>query len=876
MRLSEYYKTKGVKEEKNLPHDKYIHRSEYVKKQVENDRTGTDIDTLKRAIADNLYYLQGVDEYFATPYDYYMAVAYTVRDRLMHRWMHTQQEMYTRDAKTVYYLSAEFLMGRQLQNNLINVGLWEPTFQALKESGLDLYDLLEQEFEPGLGNGGLGRLAACFLDSLSTLEYPAVGYGIRYEFGIFEQLILDGWQAESPDNWLKLGNPWEIHRPQLTYKVRFWGRTEHYIDEKGRKRTRWNPDLTVLGSAYDTIVPGYATNNANILRLWAAGASKQFDFQVFNSGEYERAVSEKTFSETISKVLYPNDSTPQGRQLRLQQQYFFVSCSLQDILRRYNVNHNEFDLLPEKVAIQLNDTHPAIGVPELMRLLIDEHDVEWEKAWSITTKCFGYTNHTLLTEALEKWPISLFGGLLPRHLEIIYEINARFLDEVRKRFPGDNEKISRLSLIEEGEEKKVRMAHLACVGGHAINGVAALHTELLKKEVLKDFHEMWPEKFSNKTNGITPRRWILLSNPKLALLITQKMGRGWIKNLDELKRLESYANDPNFQRAWRQIKLENKDDLAEYILQHNKVEVDIESIFDVQVKRLHEYKRQLLDVLYIITLYNRLKNNPNLKITPRTFIFAAKAAPGYMMAKLIIKLINSVAQVVNNDPDVRNQIKVVFLANFCVSLGERVYPAADLSEQISTAGKEASGTGNMKFALNGAVTIGTYDGANIEIRECVGEDNFFLFGLRVEEVEELKRRGYNPADYYNRNAELRGVIDRLSSGWFSNGDTTLFESIVRSLLTRDEYLLFADFQHYLDCQEKVAQVFKDKETWTRMSIMNCLRIGKFSSDRTIKEYCEDIWRVKPLPTTLQDYDPESAFLHKRSAEGESTKKKAER
>lgn len=828
--------------------------------QVEDDRTGTTVETLKRALADNLYYTQGKAEYFATPHDYYMALAHTVRDRLIHRRIKTARTYLEKDAKTVYYLSAEFLIGRLLSNNLINIGLYERVRQALKESGLDLDELMEQEDEPGLGNGGLGRLAACFLDSLATLEIPALGYGIRYEYGIFNQSLRDGWQAEQPDRWLRFGNPWEVPRPDYMVEVKFGGRTEAYNDKQGRYQVRWIPDRTVVGTPYDTPVPGYNNNTVNKLRLWSARASEEFNFQVFDAGDYTRAVVDKTFSETISKVLYPNDNTLQGRELRLQQEYFFVACSLHDIIRLYLRNHDNFDCFPEKVAIQLNDTHPSIGVAELMRLLVDEHKLDWDKAWHITQNTFAYTNHTLLAEALERWPVSLFSRLLPRHLEIIYEINYRFLDEVRAKYPGDKARLARLSLIEEGPEKYVRMAHLACVGSHAVNGVAALHTELLKHKVLRDFYELWPEKFNNKTNGVTPRRWLLLSNPKLAQLITQKIGNNWIKQLDDLKQLETFADDAEFRNSWRQIKHDNKQNLAKYIRHHNGIEVNPESLFDVQVKRIHEYKRQLLNALYVITLYNRIKRNPTVDILPRTFIFGGKAAPGYFMAKLIIKLINSVADVVNTDPDVCGRLKVVFLENYSVSLGQLTYPAADLSEQISTAGKEASGTGNMKFSMNGALTIGTLDGANIEIREEVGAENFFLFGLSAEEVSALKSKGYNPWNYYNTNAELRQVIDSIASGCFSSGNPDLFRPIVESLLHRDEYLHLADYQSYVDCQEQVATTYRDQERWTRMSILNVARMGKFSSDRTIQEYCQEIWKAEPVKIDLEAYRQEAAGL----------------
>ncbi len=828
-----------------------IFGSKRVKVQIEDDRTGISIETLKRAIYDNLYYIQGKNKFLSTPHDYYMALAYTVRDRLIHRWLKTIETCLQQDVKVVCYLSAEFLMGRQLGQNLVNVGLWERAYQALTELGLNLYELMEQEAEPGLGNGGLGRLAACFLDSLATLEIPAMGYGIRYEFGIFDQAIQDGCQVERPDRWLNLGNPWEIPRPEYMVEVKLGGHTETYTDVQGRYQVRWIPERTVLGTPYDTLVPGYKTNTVNTLRLWSARASQDFDFQVFNAGDYNRAVAQKTFSENISKVLYPNDNTPQGKELRLEQQYFFVSCSLQDIIRLYLLNHHTLDCLHEKAAIQLNDTHPSIGIAELMRLLVDEHQMNWERAWQITQNTFAYTNHTLMAEALERWSVSLFARLLPRHLEIIYEINRRFLERVWLQYSGDRTKIARLSLIEEGAEKQVRMAHLACVGSHAVNGVSALHTELLKNDVLKDFYELCPEKFSNKTNGITPRRWLLLSNPKLTLLITQTIGKNWIKNLEELRQLEKLVDDRSFCDRWKRIKQENKQDLAAYIQHHQGIELDVNSLFDTQVKRIHEYKRQLLNVLHIVTLYNRIISNPDLALQPRTFIFGGKAAPGYFMAKLIIKLINSVAEIINRDPHVGDRLKVVFLPNFSVTLGEKVYPAADLSEQISTAGKEASGTGNMKFALNGALTIGTLDGANIEIREAVGTKNFFLCGLTAIEVAKLKNQGYNPRDYYNNNTELQGVINRIASGYFSLDEPQRFQPIVDSLLNRDEYLLLADYQSYIDCQEKVSQAYQDQENWTRMSILNVARMGKFSSDRTIREYCQEIWQVKPVKVELE-------------------------
>ncbi|MDI9637969.1 glycogen/starch/alpha-glucan phosphorylase [Geitlerinema splendidum] len=828
---------------------------------IEDDRTGMTVETLKRAFIDNLYYIQGKNEFLATPYDYYVALAYTIRDRLLRRWIETTTTYIQQDVKSVYYLSAEFLMGRQLENNLLNLGLEEKIRQALSELGIDLGQLTILEAEPGLGNGGLGRLAACFLDSLATLEIPAVGYGIRYEFGIFDQRIENGVQVEHPDKWLRFGNPWEIRRPELTVDVLFGGHTEGHQDRHGHYRVRWVADRKVMGTPYDTPVPGYNHNTVNTLRLWRAGASEEFDFQVFNSGDYAGAVTDKISSENISKVLYPNDNTSQGKQLRLEQQYFFVSCSLQDIIRNYRRSHANFDVFPEKVAIQLNDTHPAIGVAELMRLLVDVHEVGWNRAWVITRACFAYTNHTLLSEALERWPVSLFERLLPRHLEIIYEINHRFLKEVRSRYPQDPQKVAQMSIIAELPEKSVCMAHLACVGSHAINGVAALHTELLKQDVLQDFYRFWPEKFNNKTNGVTPRRWLLLSNPRLCQLITSKIGKGWVTDLDQFRQLEAYADDPAFRQQWQEIKRACKQDLADYILLFNDVEVDLDSLFDVQVKRIHEYKRQLLMVLYIITLYNRIKRNPQIEIQPRTFIFAGKAAPGYYLAKLIIQLVNAIAPVINYDADVAGRLKVVFLAGYSVSLGQKVYPAAELSEQISTAGKEASGTGNMKFAMNGALTIGTLDGANIEIREEVGAENFFLFGLTAEQVYALKAEGYNPMTYFNENPELQEVIGRIAAGDFSNGDRETFKPLVNSLLDLDQYLLFADYQAYVDCQAQVDRAYRDRENWLRMSILNSARMGKFSSDRTIREYCKEIWKTRPITIKVPDYDQGAVSLN---------------
>jgi starch phosphorylase len=777
----------------------------------------------------------------------------------VNRWLHTTRTYLKDDVRLVCYLSAEFLLGPHLENNLINLDIYDQVKKAVEASGLNFRELVEQEEEPGLGNGGLGRLAACYMDSLATLEIPAIGYGIRYEFGIFDQEIRDGWQVEITDKWLQYGNPWEIARPEASLLVGFGGHTESYTDDNGQSRIRWVPAQVVKGIPYDTPILGYGVNTVNTLRLWKSEAPESFDFQAFNVGNYYGAVDQKVVSENISKVLYPNDEPIQGKELRLEQQFFFVSCSLQDMIRIHLCRGQSLATFHEKFAVQLNDTHPAIGVAELMRLLIDEHHLDWDWAWEITQNTFAYTNHTLLPEALEKWPIDLFRSILPRHLEIIFEINQRFLDQARLKFMGDGH-LERLSLIDETGERYVRMANLACVGSHAINGVAALHSELVKSTILKDFYQLTPEKFTNITNGVTPRRWIVQSNPRLACLISSKIGNGWIKQLDELQRLEGLADDSAFREEWRQIKLAVKTDLAKYIQQRTGIVVNPASMFDIQVKRIHEYKRQHLNVLHIITLYNRIKANPDIDIQPRTFIFGGKAAPGYFMAKLMIKFITAVGDVVNNDPDVRDRLKVVFLPDYNVTFGQRVYPAAELSEQISTAGLEASGTGNMKFSMNGALTIGTLDGANVEIREEVGAENFFLFGLKTDEVNTIKSQGYNPWDYYNSNSSLRKVLDLVASGYFSHGNHELFQPLVDNLLYTDNFLLLADYQSYIDCQDHVSRTYRDQEHWTRMSILNVARMGKFSSDRSIREYCEAIWQVNPVQIPLSSYDQLQAGL----------------
>ena len=809
------------------------------------------INKLKRAFAYNLFYKQGVTTRTASLNDYYLAVSYTLRDRMQHLFINSVEALLDKESKVVCYLSAEFLMGPHLHNNLVNLGLYDDFSHAAEESGLNLTEIINHEEEPGLGNGGLGRLAACYLDSLSSLQIPAIGYGIRYEYGMFDQEIENGWQKEISDRWLHSGNPWEIKKPDLACDVGFGGHTEVYHGECGMRRIRWIPARVVTGIPYDTPVPGYKVNNVNCLRLWSAEAHASFDFADFNTGDYYGAVEDKISAETITKVLYPNDQQFQGKRLRLEQQFFFVSCSLQDMIRVHHSTHQSLDHFHERFTAQLNDTHPSIAVAELMRLLIDVYHYDWKKAWDITRKTLCYTNHTLLPEAMEKWELALFKELLPRHLEIIYEINHRFLEDVRMKYPGDDARLSRMSIIDDSGPKYVRMANLACIGSKAINGVAAMHTDLLRKHTLADWNSMYPGKIRNVTNGVTPRRWIAVSNPRLTRLITDAIGEKWLTSLDELRNLEHLADDAAFQEAWNSVKEENKQDFAAIIKEQQNILVSPQAMFDVQVKRIHEYKRQHLNVLHIVTLYNRIKANPDTDITPRLFVFGGKAAPAYFMAKRIIKLITSIARVVNNDPDVRDRLKVFFIPNYNVKIGHTVYPMTDLSEQISMAGKEASGTGNMKFSMNGALTIGTLDGANVEIREEVGAENFFLFGLNVEEVMEHQAAGYHPIHYYQNNDELKGAIDRIASGHFSRGDQELFRPVVDSLLYDDQYMLLADYQQYIDCQAWISEVYRDKKTWTKMSILNTARMGKFSSDRSIMDYSRKIWDVKPVPVKLK-------------------------
>jgi glycogen phosphorylase len=815
----------------------------------EPTRTGLSAETLQRAVLDNLAYVQAKFPEIATPHDWYMALAYSVRDRLLARWQSTIRTYAHRDVKVVCYLSAEFLIGPQLGNNLISLGIEANARQAMAALDQDLDQLLALEEEPGLGNGGLGRLAACYLDSLATLEVPAIGYGIRYEFGIFDQQMRDGAQVEVTDKWLQKGNPWQIERPDVSHCVNFGGRSEAFTDPAGAQRVRWVPGHMVKGVACDIPMPGFHVGTCNTLRLWKGEAVESFDLQDFNTGDYYGAVRDKVMSETLSEVLYPNDEPEVGKRLRLAQQYFFVSCSLQNMLRILDLKRNPAASLPDMFAVQLNDTHPAIAVAELMRLLVDERQVPWEQAWDITRRTLAYTNHTLLPEALETWGLPLFRELLPRPLEIIFEINRRFLDEVRRRYPGDNARVARMSLIEESGDKRVRMANLATVGSHAVNGVAELHSRLLKQTVLRDFAELWPDHFYNVTNGVTPRRFVVLSNPPLTKLLSETLGEGWMTNLALLKALEGRVADHSFQEQWRAVKRANKEALARSIRERTGIAVDPAALFDIQVKRIHEYKRQHLNVLHIIRLYNRLRRGERGEVAPRCFIFGGKAAPGYFMAKLIIRLINGVADVVNNDPAVRGLLKVVFYPDFNVKSAQTIYPAADLSEQISTAGKEASGTGNMKFMLNGALTIGTLDGANVEIREEVGDENFFLFGLTAEQVEQVTREGYRPQHYLEANAELREALDLIAAGNFSRGDRELFRPLVDNLRQSDPFLVLADYADYVACQQRVNAAWQDQERWTRLSILNTAHGAKFSSDRAIREYSELIWNAQPVRIT---------------------------
>ena len=815
------------------------------------ERSGLKASELFDGMTEHLFFTLGKLAPSATKHDLYMALSYAVRDRLMMRYLVGKQALRETPRKTVAYLSAEFLIGPQLGNNLVMLGIEDAAALALQQFGVRSLDtVLEVEEEPGLGNGGLGRLAACYMESLASLQVPAVGYGIRYEFGIFDQLIRDGWQVEITDKWLKAGWPWELPQPDEACVVGFGGHTEGYTDDKGHYHSRWVPAEHAIGIPHDVPVLGYQVNTCNRLRLWRADATESFDFYAFNIGDYYGAVEEKVGSETLSKVLYPNDGTDEGRCLRLKQQHFFVSCSIQDMLRSFEKRQIPMEEFPQHWAIQMNDTHPAIAVAELMRLLIDEKRLSWDAAWSITSRCLAYTNHTLLPEALEKWTLPLFASLLPRHLEIIYEINRRFLQQVRLRYPGNNQILRTLSIIDEDGDKAVRMAHLATIGAHHVNGVAALHSELVKTTLMPEFSALWPEKFTNVTNGVTPRRWLALANPKLRTLLNEAIGEGWIQDLDQLSKLEAFQDDASFLERWEQTHLAAKRNLSGIIHRRTGILVDPSSLFDVQVKRIHEYKRQHLNALQVAAQYVRIKEGCADHMPCRTVLLGGKAAPGYYMAKLIIRFINGIADTINSDPDMDGRLRVLFLPDYNVTTGQAIYPASDLSEQISTAGKEASGTGNMKFALNGSLTVGTLDGANLEIRDRVGEDNFFLFGYTATELQSLREDGYRPGDILARQPLLQQVVNLVEQGHFSNGDRDMFQPLIRNLIHHDPFFVFADFDDYMRAQEEVGQVWLDRPRWNRMSLLNSARNGFFSSDRSVREYCEHIWKAQPFPVDV--------------------------
>lgn len=805
------------------------------------------LETLADDIHRHIVSTLGEEVYGRNKYRYFNGLAFSIRDRLIKAWLNTQRDYYDSMTKRVYYLSLEFLPGRFLMNYLTNMRMEQGCEEVLDKLGLALEDLEEVEWDAGLGNGGLGRLASCYLDSMASLKVPGYGYGILYDYGIFYQNIVNGYQEESCDNWRRQGSPWEIVRREHLYEVNFYGRSEAYQDADGHRRYRWADTQNVMAVPCDILIPGYGCDHVTNMRLWAAQSSRDFNLGIFNQGDYAGAMHDKVMSENISKVLYPSDKEEQGRELRLKQQYFLVSATFQDIMRRHRKQYSTLSGFADYVAVQLNDTHPSIAVAELMRLLIDVEMLSWDEAWDICTRTFAYTNHTVLPEALETWPVDLLGRLLPRHLEIIYEINHRFLQAVAKRHPDDEKRTARMSIIEEGHERRVRMAHLAIVGSHSVNGVAALHTEILKSSLFRDFHDFYPGKFKNVTNGVTPRRWLLQANPPLSRLITEAIGPDWVCDLSKLSGLIPLAEDHQFRQAFAQAKAENKKRLARYVLRKMGMGINPRTMFDCQFKRMHEYKRQLLNIMHVITRYNRIKDNPDADFVPRTVMIGGKAAPGYFQAKLIIKLFNSVADIINHDPDVGGRLRMLFLPNYCISQAEKVIPAADLSEQISTAGMEASGTGNMKFAMNGALTIGTLDGANVEIREEVNPENFFLFGLRAEEVDHLRRTGYNPVHFYENDRELKRVIDQIASGGFSPGEPALFAPIVDALLRQGDYfLLLADYRSYVDTQSKVDELFSDHDQWTRRTILNTASMGKFSSDRAVMEYAREIWGVQPL------------------------------
>ncbi len=807
-------------------------------------RLGMDPPSIRHDFLHNLFTRQAKFAEVATRNDHYLALAWTVRDRLLQRWISSARTYRDKESRTVVYLSAEYLIGPQLEHNLLNLGIRQQAAEALQSLGIDLEQLIDHEEEPGLGNGGLGRLAACYMDSLATLGMPAIGYGIRYEYGIFDQRIVDGWQVERTDRWLHLGNPWEIPRYQIDHLVGFGGHVDNGHDAQGHFRPQWVPERRIRGVAYDTPVLGYGRENANFLRLWTAQAEEDFDIAAFNTGDYIGAVHQKVASENVTKVLYPNDNSLAGKQLRLEQQYLFISCSLQDMIRIYRQKSPDLRGISRKYAVQLNDTHPALAIAELMRLLVDVHAMGWDDAWKVTVATCAYTNHTLLPEALETWPLDLLRRLLPRHVQIIFEINQRFLAEVRARFPGDHHLVRRVSLIDEEGQPRVRMAHLAVVGCHKVNGVAALHSELLKQTVLADFAKLFPERFTNVTNGVTPRRFVQLANPKLSALINEAIGPGWEIDLERLRQLEPLAEDAAFRDRWRAVKQANKHRLTDFLQSHVGLGFDPHTLLDCQTKRIHEYKRQHLNLLRVIVAYDRLRRGLDEDAPPRTVMLGGKAAPGYLMAKLIIRLAHGVAEVLDRNPLVRERLRVVFVPDFNVKVGQVLYPAADLSEQISTAGKEASGTGNMKFALNGALTIGTLDGANVEIRDLVGPENFFLFGQNAAQVVETRRGGYRPQDYAERNPELRLALQLISSGHFSRGDADMYEPLVKELLGRDEFLVLADFDAYWAAQGQVDALWADSAAWTRASILNCARTGWFSSDRSMRDYAERIWKIE--------------------------------
>ncbi len=815
---------------------------------IKNDLAQVTRESLKLSFKHHLKYTLVDDEFSATKMDHFISLALSVRDRLVDKWLQTQQSYYENDVKRVYYLSMEFLIGRLLTNNLINLGIYDEYKLALEELGYDIHELEETEVEAGLGNGGLGRLASCFLDSIASLGIPGYGYGIRYEFGIFYQKIIRGYQVETADNWLRVGNPWEITRPRSLFPVKFYGRVETNANSKGVMQSQWVDTQDVMAMAHDIPIPGYKNNTVNNLRLWSAKSSRELELELFQAGDYLQSVQNKHESEIISKVLYPADHNMLGKELRFKQEYFFIAASLSDIIRRYKKRHDTFDMFSEKVAIQLNDTHPALAIAELMRILIDIEKLPWDKAWKVTVNTFAFTNHTILPEAMEKWTLELFSKVLPRHLDIIFKINQMFMDQVQERYPGDNGKMNRMSIIEENHTKYIRMANLSIIGSHSTNGVAELHSTILKEKVFPDFHEMFPDRFNNKTNGVTPRRWLKACNPELSKLITECIGNSWVRDLTKIKNLQDHINDPQMIARWKKIKTDNKKQLAKHIKNTLNLEIDPHSLFETQIKRIHEYKRQVLSVLHAIALYNRIRRNPESFATPRTIMFSGKAAPGYVMAKLIIKFINSVADTINTDTSLQGKLKVVFLPNYSVTLAEKIIPAADLSVQISTAGMEASGTGNMKLSLNGALTVGTLDGANIEIMEEVGKENIYIFGLNASEVMEKKQTGYQPREIYSQNIELREVLDMVQKGFFSSPHGNLFQPILENLLDHgDPYMVLADFQSFCDIQEEIGNAYLDTDTWIRKCIINVSRMGKFSSDRSIKEYAEQIWNVPVNP-----------------------------